>query len=285
MSTAVMKCLRGWLSRRAGEASFARLDKACAAIAEGAPERKLFMTFSAAPRHVGKHDLELSEADLAAARDARTDWNPSGWTTAAAGRALALLSLPATDRDGWLRTLDKLIESADVGEQIAFFQTLPLLPHPEALVGRCTEGLRTNITAVFRAIAHANPFPREQLSESAWNQMVLKALFVDITLAPIIGLDARANPALTLMLRDYARERRSAGRRVSPELWRCVALAPAEDALDELELAARGEDPREALGARLALARSPHDAAARRLDALGREGLDDHTWDSVNALP
>ncbi len=43
---------------------------------------------------------------------------------------------------------------------------------------------------VFEAVAHRNPYPAEQLPEAAWNQMVLKALFVGSRLAPIVGLDA-----------------------------------------------------------------------------------------------
>ena len=45
--------------------------------------------------------------------------------------------------------------------------------------------------------------------------MVLKALFVESTLHPIQGLDARANEALAHMLCDYAHERWAAGRPVS----------------------------------------------------------------------
>ena len=52
--------------------------------------------------------------------------------------------------------------------------------------------------------------------------MVLKALFVDSALAPITGLDERANPELARILIDYARERWAAGRPVTPELWRPV---------------------------------------------------------------
>jgi hypothetical protein len=75
---------------------------------------------------------------------------------------------------------------------------------------------------VFEAVAHRNPYPAEHFAEPAWNQMVLKALFVGTRLDLIAGLDARANPALARMLCDYAHERWAASRPVSPELWRCV---------------------------------------------------------------
>ena len=51
---------------------------------------------------------------------------------------------------------------------------------------------------------------------------MLKALFVDAALHPIVGLDARANPTLARMLLDFADERRAAGRPVPAELWRCT---------------------------------------------------------------
>lgn len=71
--------------------------------------------------------------------------------------------------------------------------------------------------------------------------MVLKALFIGSRLAPIKGLDERANPELAQILREYAHERWSAGRPVNPELWRCVGpFATSADALADLERRARG---------------------------------------------
>ena len=75
---------------------------------------------------------------------------------------------------------------------------------------------------IFEAVAHASPYPAEHFSEAMWNQMVVKALFIGSTLAPIQGLDQRRNADLARMLVDYAHERWAAARGVSPELWRCV---------------------------------------------------------------
>ena len=68
---------------------------------------------------------------------------------------------------------------------------------------------------VFEAVAHRNPYPARHFDESAWNHLVLKALFIGSTLAPIEELDARANPTLMRMLCDYAHERWAAGRTIS----------------------------------------------------------------------
>ncbi|MEO1341698.1 MAG: EboA domain-containing protein, partial [Cyanobacteria bacterium J06635_13] len=137
-------------------------------------------------------------------------------------RSLLLLSFPAQDSERYIATLDKIIGAADVEEAIAFYQTLPLLPHPEKFQLRAAEGIRTNMTSVFKAIAYHNSYPAQYLDDLAWNQMVLKALFVGIPLQPIYGLSERNNPHLAQMLLDYARERLAAKRTVSPELWELV---------------------------------------------------------------
>ena len=87
---------------------------------------------------------------------------------------------------------------------------------------------------VFEAVAHRNPYPAEHFAEPAWNQLVLKALFVGSPLDPIVGLDARRNPTLARMLCDYAHERWAASRPVSPELWRCVGPFATGPMLDGL---------------------------------------------------
>jgi hypothetical protein len=122
--------------------------------------------------------------------------------------------------------------------------------------------------AIFEAVAHDSPYLAEQFSESRWNQMVVKALFIGSTLDPIEGLERRWNPDLTRMLCDYAHERWAAGRTVSYELWRGVGRHADQAAIDDLARVFEGGAPVERQAAALALGESPRREAA---SILGRD--------------
>ena len=211
--------LINWLNTRVNTDGLAWLNLKVAEIANSDFEKKLFTSFSAVPRYLGKEELHLSIEDLQAANELIEGWIPINWTCEQAGRALLLLSFSSRDRDRYLAALDKIIASADVGEAIAFYQSLALLPYPEQFQLRAAEGIRTNMTSVFNAVALDNPYPAKYLDDLAWNQMVLKALFVGSPLHRIYGLERRNNQQLSQMLIDYASERLAANRTVSPELW------------------------------------------------------------------
>jgi hypothetical protein len=189
-------------------------------------------------RKLGKAALPLDEGELAAARAAREGWDPSSWRVDEAARIRLLLAADTGDGERFASRLDQLCATADVDELVAFYRGLPLYPDAPRHRSRAAEGLRSNMSVVFEAVAHRNPYAAEQLPQDAWNQMVLKALFVGSALEPIVGLDGRANEALARMLVDYAHERWAARRPVSPELWRCVAPFASPALRDEL--AARG---------------------------------------------
>ena len=55
------------------------------------------------------------------------------------------------------------------------------------------------------------PVSRRRVPEPNFNQMVLKALFTDVRLERIVGLDGRLTPELSRMAAAYASERRAAG--------------------------------------------------------------------------
>ena len=115
--------------------------------------------------------------------------------------------------------------------------------------------------------------------------MVLKALFIDSTLAPIQGLDDRANAELATILCDYAHERWAAGRPVTPELWRCVGPFARGPMIDDLARVTEGGSEVEQQAALLALAASPDPAAHEIVgkfpetgEAIANGSL---TWDSL----
>jgi hypothetical protein len=263
----VLDLLDGWIAHIAPSDGVTWLRERQSQIAGGAADYVFYTSFSAVPRHMGKADLDLSDAAREAAGAARSGWQPAQWSVDQAGRSRLVLSLPADDRADYLATLERVFTHADMGESVALYQTLPLLPHPEAHRARAAEGLRTNITAVFNAIALHNPYPAEQLEEGAWNQMVLKAVFVGSPLYAIQGLDTRANATLARMLVDYAHERWAADRSVTPELWRPVGPFAEGAILDDLARVLTDGTSAEQQAAALALSDSPADRADEVLAA------------------
>ncbi len=237
----------------------------------GASARDFNMAISLVPRRLGKADLVLDDAALRAADAARPGWDPRGWSLDQAGRLVLLLAGGGTGA-AFADRLRQLFATADLVEAIAFYRGLPLYPDPKLHEPRAREGVRSAMQPIFEAVAHRNPYPVEQFDEHAWNQMVLKALFIGSTLAPIQGLDRRANRPLMRMLCDYAHERRAAGRPVSPELWRCVGPFADEAALDDLEIALRSANAAERQAAASALETSPAPRAAEIL-ARAREAV------------
>ena len=219
----IIALLNNWLETRTSAESLAWLQRKKQEITQKAVERNLFTAFSSVSRYLGKQKLELSTEELQAANELIIGFHPINWTLDQVGRTLLILSFPHEDEDRYVATLDKIFAAADVGELIALYQSLPLLPHPEKFQLRAAEGIRSNMSLVFNAVALYNPYPAKYLDDLAWNQMVLKALFIDSPLEPIYGLETRNNQQLSQMLIDYARERLAAKRTVNPELWQLVA--------------------------------------------------------------
>ncbi len=259
--------MRQWLGRQLPEAKLAWLDGQLDKLVGNPADRDLYISLGMAPRKLGKDDLTLTDADLQAADQARTGWDPRDWSVDETARILMLCTLGAGDAR-FAERFRELCRTAEVAEAIALYRGLPLYPTPEALEAQAGEGLRTNMRAVFEAVAHRSPYPREVFDENRWNQMVLKALFIDSRLYPIQGLDERANPALAQIMCDYAHERWAAGRPVSPELWRCVGPFADTDALQDLARAAASEIKIERGAAALALTASPAKGAAEILGGM-----------------
>jgi hypothetical protein len=265
--TAPATLLQSWLRRQLPGETADWLEGQAATVQNAQTDRDFFLAVSLVHRRIGKADLILSAADEAGAEAARPGWRPAGWSLDQAARVFLLLITGGTPAR-FAERLEQLFVTADVGELIAFYRGLPLYPEQPRYVERAAEGVRTNMRAVFEAVAHNNPYPVEQFSEHRWNQMVVKALFIGSTLYPIEGLDRRWNPDLMRMLCDYAHERWAAGRPVSYELWRGVGPYADSAAVTDLSRVLDIGGPVERQAAALALSAS---SSAEAVTVLGRD--------------
>ena len=263
-----LELLNAWIGSRASPGGAAWLSDRRSRLQAAGTERDFWITFGMVPRKLGREDLALGPDELDSAARARAGWDPSDWSIDQAAR-LALMLEFGGEGDDFAQRLARMTAEAEVSEALALFRGLPLYPNPEKLVEIAAEGLRTNMLGVFEAIVHRSPFPKEVFDQQRWNQMVLKAVFMGSPLAPIQGLDARANEELAVILIDTARERRAAGRKNTFELWRCVGRHAREDMIEDMVHELRTGDDLGRRGAALALAEAPH--------GIGRAALETAT--------
>lgn len=233
-----------WISAAAAHDAAEWYQQMVREIAHTGDLRTLARAIGLAPRKLGKADLSYDMPERQAVEEARPGFDATDLSIDQLGRIGFVLAASRRPEEEFARLFDDICRPAEINELIAAYRGLPLYPAAENLLPRAREGLRSGMKPVFEAVAHRSPYPREMLDEHAWNQMVLKALFVDSTLAPIQGLDERANRDLATTLVDYARERWAAGRPVSVELWRCVVPFAGRTELASLQAeAVSARDP------------------------------------------
>jgi hypothetical protein len=117
----------------------------------------------------------------------------------------------AAERRGVLRGLDALTERGSLGDGDA-----------AALVAAgldlAADALRTNDPSLVAAAV--GPFGARYLDQHTWRHAVLKLVFQGVSLEAVSGLATRADAELDRMARDFAAERRAAGRPVPTDLDR-----------------------------------------------------------------
>ncbi len=285
VESTALNLLLQWISDRVSHAHNQWLHTQIENIAKSNSNRDLHITLGLIPRKFGRTDLDLSTLDLKAADLCVKGWNPCNWSIDTAARVAVLCCMAEQNVQRFNDTITDLFQGADLAESIALYSGSALYPESDELAWLIGEGLRSNIRSVFESIAHNNPYPALHFDQNRWNHMVLKALFVETTLAPIVGLDQRANPELATILCDYAQERWAAGRPVSIELWRCVGPHAQGAMIDNLQLAARSANVAEHNAAVLALSACPDPVARAMVDnyPATAEGVikGSITWDSL----
>lgn len=250
---------------------------------EGIPS-KFFLAFSQASRYFKKERLEISNEQIALVDQLVPGFQPQFWDQLQTARTVLMLSYPQ-EKESWFSAMNQLFETADMNEHQALFAALPLMPYHQELIPRAIDGLRTNISLVFDAIALNNPFPAKYFPEANWNQMVLKAIFMQRPLYRIQGLEERRNPALAAIARDFAHERWAAGRDVMPEIWRLVSPFLNAEYLDDLKKTLATKDELQVKGALLTLRESAYEPAEDLLEThaaiVASLDMDALAWKSI----
>lgn len=181
--------------------------------------KKFAVFYSLASRFIGNESPSFTAEDIKELQTIYPGFNPVQWSKLDISRVLLMLALDVSINK---EILFSFFEIAEMNEQISLYKGLFLLPNAIEFKHQFTDGIRTNMVNVFDSIAAGNPFAKTYLNENAWNQLILKSLFLDRKLYVIEGIDAGKNINLANMLQDYVKERWAAGRDVSLEIWRMI---------------------------------------------------------------
>ena len=209
----MIDALIGFVARHGPEGGAAWLAGAVAAIETPPDVGQLRVAIARAGRILG--DWSAASFDTVGMPEAVGDH----WRMRDFGRAaLVLGALERTPVVDQVALVEQLVRRGEMGEQESLLKMLTLLPAPARFVAAAIDACRTNSASVFAAIALDNPYVRDHFPQPSFNQVVLKAIFVGLPVARIVGVQERVNPELVRMVRDYAAERRAAGRTVPEDV-------------------------------------------------------------------
>jgi hypothetical protein len=205
------------LEERAAPEALAWLREAVAEVEHDAAVVRT--RFPMAGRKVGRAPLDP---------DADAD-DVHAWTIDDAARTLLLVALA----DRAAGELPDLYRFGDAAERRGLLRALPYLPVGEEAMAIVDDAIRTNDTRLVAAAL--GPYATERLDDAAYDQAVLKCVFIGVPITPLDGLPARATAETARMLAAFVHERVAAGRDVPAEVWDVIDRHPPADELAAIE--------------------------------------------------
>lgn len=145
------------------------------------------------------------------------------WHADQLGRILLISELLKLAKPVQVKDLiNQVYKLADEYEKIAIIKGIDLLVESDLLVELALHTGRTNSISLFSAIALDNPYPALHYDDRAFNQLVLKALFMGLDIVDMIGLKSRSNLKLSELCADLVKERLLAGRQPPTSIWLAI---------------------------------------------------------------
>jgi hypothetical protein len=218
------------LEERARPEGLAWLREASAAVA--ADPTAIRSRFPMVGRKVGRGTLE---------EGADPD-DVHAWHIDDAARTLLLVAMGEAAEG----ELAELYRFGDAAERRGLLRALPYLNLGDRAVYLVDDAVRTNDTRLIAAAL--GPYATEHLPDAAYDQAVLKCVFVGVPITPLDGIPERVTPECSRMLAALVHERVAAGRDVPAEVWTVIDKYPhaEEIAAIEAELDSPFEDRRAA---------------------------------------
>ncbi len=205
--------LRRWLARVRAAEAVAWLEpeierQRAASMSASWPSRSASPAASS-----GAPSWACPAEDIAAAQTFARGMAAAIWAPDEAARVALLLATHRGDDEAFAARVDRLCVTAEVTEHVAYLKGFAVFP-----AGRSAARARARRRALVdrRRCSRRSPATtriRSTIStRRAWNQMVVKCVFVGAPIDTIVGLDERRNAELLVMLRDFVAERHAAGR-------------------------------------------------------------------------
>lgn len=233
--------LKSSLQQNLSEGEFNWLFEAIEAIKKSGTARKLYLTYSLCCTKIDESSTIKLKGFSTGFKDFLILQKTNNRQLARVGLLHSVLSHDSK----FIEPVKKLIEIADSTELESFLKYLVLLPNAENYKFAAVEALRTNIATVFDAISKYNPYPAAYFNNQQWNQMYLKAAFMQQDLNAIANIDERANADLARIISDYAHERWAASRTIDPLFWRPVSNFLEGNLVSDIQRLFSSENPRE----------------------------------------
>tara|TARA_R110002049_G_scaffold263561_3_gene439760 strand:+ start:887 stop:1738 length:852 start_codon:yes stop_codon:yes gene_type:complete len=208
------------IQKNAPEEHTAWLQSKIAKIIADTSTKDLYLTYSLI---ASKFELDDSLTFTIDADELKTYLELQKANLQQIARIYLLTSVLESNPDYFKDKVANIIQVADTSELETFLKFLVLLPNAENYKFVAVDALRTNIATVFDAISVHNPYPTLYFDDQQWNQMFLKAAFMDRDLTMFHSIDLKANKDLSRIISDYAHERWAAGRTINPDFWRPVS--------------------------------------------------------------
>jgi len=270
------------IQKNAPEEHTAWLQSKIAKIIADTSTKDLYLTYSLI---ASKFELDDSLTFAIDADELKTYLELQKANLQQIARIYLLASVLESNPDYFKDKVANIIQVADTSELETFLKFLVLLPNAENYKFVAVDALRTNIATVFDAISVHNPYPALYFDDQQWNQMFLKAAFMDRDLTMFHSIDSKANKDLSRIISDYAHERWAAGRTINPDFWRPVSNYIEGVLVDDMQRLFKSENKIENKAAALCCYNSNKVEAQKMLEQypslLQQLKENELTWDTL----